>query len=199
MSKKGALLFASAVAVCAFALPAMASAATWHGPFPSTHVFDTLSTSPSQLTATSGPPNNFGWDCGFAQLHVDILSPTDAKITNFGARSCHGTGADVNCTVTLTPQRLPWTLTNPTTHTITIDGLHITVLYENTPGNPTACALPGTETLTGDLRNGTWTNAGHEFEFTNAPGLLVHRAGMSIPFTITGTFFDTSGNLTMTD
>ena len=38
-SKKGVLLFAGAMAVCAFVLPAVASAATW-GPAPSHHVLD---------------------------------------------------------------------------------------------------------------------------------------------------------------
>ncbi len=198
LSKKGALLFVSAIAVCAFALPAMAPAATWHGPFPSTHLLDAPGTSnPNNRLSTThdaAPPG--GWVCAFGQLHLDILSPTDARITNFVTRDCHGTLSFVNCTVTITPIRLPWTVTNTSTHDVQIHDFHIIEHYENTPGNPTACPLPVTLTTTGTIRNGTWTNPGHELEFNNAPGLIVHPGGADGFF---GTFVDTSGNLTMTD
>jgi hypothetical protein len=199
LSTKGALLFASAIAVCAFALPAMASAATWHGPFPSTHLLDAPGTNnPNNrlsITRDAAPPSG-GWVCGFAQFHLDILSPTDARVTNFVTNGCHGTGLFINCTVTLKAGNLPWTVTNPSTHDIEIHDIDITEQYENTPGSASACAAPVTITTTGTLRNGTWTNPGHELEFNNAPGLITHPAGAD---GFSGTFVDTSGNLLMTD
>lgn len=197
-SKKRVSLLVSAMSVCAFMMPSMVSAASWHGPFPSTHILD--SSNPSNRLSFSIAAINAGWSCEIWQLHVDIRSASDATITNALFRNCMGTGAAVDCTITATATRLPWTVTNPTTTNVTIDGVHVDLLYENTPGHA-ACALPGTVTLTGNLNGGIWSNAGHELTFNAATGLTGHIDALagSFPAALTGTLADTSGNLTMTD
>jgi hypothetical protein len=196
-SKKGTLLWLAVLAACAFAAPPSALAASWHGPFPSTHLLDTPN--PNKRLSLNAPAIGGGWSCSAGKLHLDIRSASDANVTDLVSGGCHGTGTAVNCTVTLVARGLPWTLTNPTTHNLTIHDIHITEVYENTPGNATACGLPGTQTLTGDLQGMTWTNPGHEIEFTDATGLALHVAGTTVPVTLSGTFVDTSNNLVITD
>jgi hypothetical protein len=199
-SKKSLLLFGSLLLVCAFA-PSMASAASWTGTFPSTHVLDTPN--PLQrlsFTATTalGPS---GWTCAAVQLHIDVLSRSDAIVTGTNIRQCHGTGASVNCTVTPVGTGFPWTITNPTTTNISIHRVHVDLFFENTPGAASACAAPGNVTMTGTLTSGTWTNPGHELEFTAATGLVSHSPvlGNNLPTTVSGTLASTDNGLTMVD
>lgn len=197
LSKKSVLLCASVMAMCAFAMPAMASAASWSGTL-GTHVFD--SSNPNNRLAFSVPAISAGATCPIAQLHGDVRNSSDAVITGVAFQNCMGTGNAVNCTLTFTATSLPWTVTNPTTNNVTIDGIHFDKLFENTPGNATACAIPGQITLTGSLNSGVWSNPAHEITFTNATGLVAHVNGIgSLPVSTTGTLRDTAQTLTMVD
>jgi hypothetical protein len=201
LSKRSMLVFGSLLLVCAFA-PAMASAASWTGTFPSTHVLD--SPNPANrlsFSANLGGGLIAGWTCAVAQLHFDLLSRFDAVVTGTNFKACHGTGASVNCTVTPTGTGFPWTITNPTTTSLSIHRVHVSVLFENTPGAGGACGAPGTVTVTGTLNGGTWTNPGHEVEFTNATGLVSHSPtlGNNLPTTVSGTLASTDNTITMVD
>lgn len=199
VSKKSFMLFIGVLAVSAFAMPAMASAASWApGNIGTTHILDASSANPVSFNVAAV---GAGSTCGISQFHVDIRSAFDATVTSAAFKSCMGTGAAVTCTVTETATRLPWTITNPTTTNITIDGIHIDILYENTPGAPGNCALPGTITLTGNLHNGAWSQPSHEITWANAGSLVQHIDALagSFPTVISGTIFDTAGTLTLTD
>jgi hypothetical protein len=111
-----------------------------------------------------------------------------------------GTFAEANCTVTQTAQNLPWTATATNTTNIQIHGVDVNVLFENTPGNPTACALPTTWRVTGTLTGGSWNAANNELFFQHDDGLTIHTAQFgSSAFFVTGTIRDTSGTLRVFD
>jgi hypothetical protein len=200
LSKRSLLLFGLGLLVCAFA-PAMASAASWTGTFPSTHVLD--SPNPNQRLSFSATTalGAAGSSCAVAQFHIDLLSRSDAIVTGTNFRQCHGTGAAVNCTATPVGTGFPWTITNPTTTNLSIHRVHVDVFFENTPGAASACAAPGNVTVTGTLTSGTWTNPGHEVEFTAATGLVSHSPvlGNNLPTTVSGTLASTDNGITMVD
>jgi hypothetical protein len=193
---KSVMLFVSVVAVSAFVVPAMASAATWTGSIPSTHVFDSPNPANRLLFNSS---LGAGSTCAVARFHIDVRSSTDAVVTGTNFQNCMGTGLAVNCTATATGSNFPWTVTNPATDNIQIHGVHVTVLFENTPGNATACALPAPVTVTGTLSGGQWTNAGHEIEFLDDAGLHVTSPLGPGTVTISGTLADTQRTTTMID
>lgn len=175
LSKKSVTLFVGVMAVCAFALPAMASAASWTGTFPSTHVLDS-SNPANRVSFSVAAPVNAGSTCAIARFHVVLDSAFDGTVTAATFQNCMGAGGAVNCTVTPVATRLPWTITNPTTTNVTIDGVHIDAFFENTPGAASACAAPGNVTLTGNLAAGSWSNVGRELTFTSGSILSAHFA-----------------------
>ncbi|HEV7492330.1 MAG TPA: hypothetical protein VGO10_01010 [Baekduia sp.] len=203
-SKKSVLPFVGVLSVCAFALPGVASAASWFvdpgGAFPATTVLDS-SNAANRLSFTTAA--GAGSTCAVATFDVDIRSSSDAIVTSAGFLNCMGTGLSVNCTLTAAPTAasLPWTITNTTTTNITIHNVDLTLHFENTPGNATACATPITSRVTGNLENGSWSNAGREVTYTNAPGLVAHGipGAPNSAATVTGTLASTNLNVTMRD
>lgn len=196
LSKKSVLLFAGVLSVCAFMVPSMASAAGFDPA--GTHLLD--SSNPAHRLSFNVPAINAGSTCAEATFDVDVFTTGHATITSGLFRNCMGTNAAVNCTVTAVGTRFPWTVTPLSTTNVTIDGVHVDAFFENTPGNATACALPGNVTLTGNLTGGTVDNATHEIAFNGAAGLTAHIAplAMSLPATVTGTLRDTQQTLTFT-
>jgi hypothetical protein len=196
VSNRGAMLFVGVMAVCALAMPAMAGAASWTGTL-GTHVFD--GSNPANRLAFSVAAISSGSTCAVAQFDIDVLSSSDGVVTAAGFQNCMGVGNAVNCTATATGTGFPWTVRNPTTTNVTVNSVDVDVNFENTPGNPTACGVPGNVRVTGNLTNGAWTNGPHEITFTNATGTNAHTSLGTFPATVTGTLRDTAQTLTMAD
>jgi hypothetical protein len=110
--------------------------------------------------------------------------------------------------MTLTASKLPWTVTGLSTTNIQIHNFHVNILYENTPGNPTACPLNNVPvTWTGTLTSPTqthWDGTAHQITLNNVAGLAIHSetfatlfGGASQRVTVTGTLRDTSQTLAL--
>jgi hypothetical protein len=184
-SKRSVVLFAGVMAVCAFAVPSMASAATW-GPASSEQTLTS-----TDLFFTTDPGLTTGSTCSVAQFTATVTA-TRLDITSATFDRCVGEAGLANCTATPVAQRLPWTAT-PTTPVV-IDGVHISVLFEHKPGVAN-CPAPGAiSTLTGNLQGGTFNDTTHTLHFLNATGLTSHLiGGASSSTTVTGTITDDDG------
>lgn len=196
LSKKGVLLFAGVMAVCAFALPAVSSAASW-GAVGSNHTL--VSTSLSFTSASAGGQTT---QCTNASLPANVTSAAVLTITAATVTGCTTTvpafGSD--CTTTVTGGNLPWTATAPTTNTIQIHNITLHVSYEHMPGRPGSCAVLNglLHVLTGTLTGGVWNGNGstqHGIVFTNAPGLTMHPG--NTPVATSGTLTDAAQTLTL--
>jgi hypothetical protein len=198
LSKKSMLVFAGVLALAAFVMPSVASAASW-GVVGSTHDLD---------QGTAGNGLNFistdatiGSGCGGTSLHANVTNAGTLTIQSGTFTNCMGTGSlGLNCTTTVTGT-FPWQATGLTTTNIQIHNVNAHVLYENTPGNPTACQAAGVVvTVTGTLASPNhthWIAAQHEAVFVNATGLVGHSPIGDKPVSINGTLRDTSQLLTL--
>jgi hypothetical protein len=165
-SKKSVLLFAAAMAVCAFAMPSMASAASW-SPINSEHTLDSANTGFSSAAITSV--------CSVSQFTATVNATGSAlSISSALFRGCTATGpAPVGvCTATSVGTGFPWAATPVSTNNIQIHNINIDVRFENHPGS-TACGINGaTTSLTGTLSSGgTFFDNTHVLHLTSAPGL----------------------------
>ncbi len=197
LSQKGLLLFAVMVAVCAF-VPSLASAASWSVVGTTHHLF-----SPNfAFSVSSGPTPTVGWLCVGASFDADVVSANTIEITSGGFQQpCMGTGPGTNCTTTPVGT-FPWTVTATATTNVQIHGVDFTVAFENTPGNPTACAILGNQVrFTGTVANGSWNSASNELLLSAAApsGLTEHYlgTGMTAPVFWSATLRDTFGTLKM--
>jgi hypothetical protein len=195
-SKRSVLLFGAVLAVCAFAVPSLASAASWDGGGTVTHQLAS-----ANLGFTIEAPQVIGSSCANSEFDSDVVSAATLRITGARFLNCRGTGLGVNCTVTPTGRNFPWTATAPTTTTIGIDGVHVSVAFENHPDG-TACGVNGlTTTLTGNLTGGSWdpsaTGANRRVTFRNAPGTTSHSSLGSNAAFVTGDIRDTAGTLNL--
>ena len=152
--KKGILLFAEALALCAFAMPSIASASSW-GPILSEHSLD-------GTFGVINHPNLVTSDCTASQLTTTVVSTAVMEITGATFRSCTWVGPSGviiggTCLVTATGTGFPWTATAVTTSNIQIHGVDIDFTLANQPGDA-SCNSPdlGIE-ITGTLRGGRWT------------------------------------------
>jgi hypothetical protein len=197
---KGALLACSVLAMCAFALPSMAPAASW-SPVGTTHVL----TSPNLTFTIAG--NSLAWSCTTSQFHADVVSASTLRITGAAFRNCSGlpTAMASSCTMTAVGTQFPWTVTAATTSNIEIEGVHIGTRFEGRPGTAGSCGLQAlsftaTDTLTGNINGGGWDPDTRQMTFVNASGLTGHAlAGLSFTSTVTGTLRDASGTLNLSD
>jgi hypothetical protein len=125
------------MAVCAFVVPAIASADSFildSGTFPNTQVFDSPSATGRWSFTIPAIPS--GWTCQSLQFDISVLSASLGTVNPTpGFGNCHGTGAGVNCTVTPTGTRFPWTVT-PSTTNLQIHNILFDITFENTPGRP---------------------------------------------------------------
>ncbi len=198
-SKKGVLLFVAAMALCAVAMPSMASASSW-GVVGSEHTLD--SSFPFGFTA---PALGFSSDCTRSQLTIRVVSTANVEIDSANLTGCTATGSAASvglCTVTSTSTNLPWTATAVTTSNIQIHGVNLDVTYENHPGS-TACVVSGLkQQITGTLTGIRWHGNGatRTLELNGADGLVTHSVvGNNVPITTTGTLFDTQATLSVTN
>ncbi len=200
-SAKGVLLFVSAMAVCAFAMPAMSSAASW-APLLSEH---TLHSANLGFTATDPVLGGISSSCAASTFTVDVRNAAAMTITSTSFTNCTFSGANVgDCTMTAvgtTPTT--WTVTGVTTSNVTIDNVRIDVTFENKPGSSACVNVNGASLIwTGNLTGGAWSGNGanqHSVIYTNAEGLVWHGAtGNNTRLTMTGTIRDTQQTLTLT-
>jgi hypothetical protein len=198
-SKKGVLLFAGAMALCAFMMPSMASASSW-GPVPSHHTLDSPNIG---FTSLSGAVGSITSSCTRSSFTANVSSTANLEITTgtFGGL-CTATGPGIGtCTATATGTKFPWTATAVTTENIQLHGVHIDVFFENVPGLGNSCAnvVGQNLTITGTLTTGLWTgNASHSLDFNNSEGLVSHSAlGNNTQITTRGFLSDTQNSLTV--
>jgi hypothetical protein len=202
--KKGALLFAGAMALCAFATPSMASAASW-GMVGSHHTLDSPNFGYTQTSA-------FGQiiaQCTSSSFTTTVANTQNLEITSgrFGGKcTADLTSIGAICTVTVVGTKFPWTATVPTTRSIQIHDVHIDVRFESAPAD-TSCGTAGISgadfTITGTLTGGIWTGNGsgqHAVDFSNAEGLVSHNSslGNNVPVTVRGFLSDTMQTLIAT-
>jgi hypothetical protein len=183
-SKKGVLLFAGAMAVCAFVMPSMASAASW-GPVGLSTV---LHSSNIGFTSTSPVFGRVSSSCTRSSFTAHVVTATNLNITtaSFGGH-CIGVFPDVanapTCTATTNTTLLPWRGTAVTTSDIEIHGINIDITFENTPGNTSCSASPVNDSkvlITGRLTGGQWNGNAvgqRSVTFANDPGLIAHALG----------------------
>jgi hypothetical protein len=195
LSQRGLLLFGVMLAVSAFVVPSMASAASWFQVGTTHQLF-----SPN-LSATATFPilGQTGWTCKGAELDVDVVSANTIEITSGRFNDCMGTLGQSNCTVTATGNNFPWTATATSTTNVQIHGVNVTQVFENTPGNPNPCQTASTVTLTGTLTGGSWNPVTNELFVTDPQthGLTASVLGISAPEFVSSTFRDTTGTLRM--
>jgi hypothetical protein len=188
--KKGVLLFAAAMALGAFAMPSIASAASW-GVVGSEHTLDGNLGFRSDVLGTSS-------DCARVQFTADVSSAANLEITHGTFFNCTLNGATTGlCTVTARGTNFPWTATAVTTSSVQIHGVDIDVGLENHPGG-SACTASGVQIrITGTLSGARWTgNALHDLDIDGSTGLVSHSPfGNGAVITPTGTIFDTQNTL----
>jgi hypothetical protein len=199
-SQKGVLLFGVMLVVCAFA-PSMASAASW-SPVGTAHQL--FSPNLSFTTTVPALGGALGSSCNVSEFTGSVVSANAINITAAVFRNCMGTGVEANCTVTPTATGLPWTATATSTTNVQIHSVNVTVQFENTPGNPVACAAGTSTSVTGTLTGGSWapgaTIAGNELFFQHDDGLTSHTTAPTIASNaafVKGTFRDTTNTLNM--
>jgi hypothetical protein len=193
-SKKGVLLFAAAMALCAFAMPSMASAASW-GVVGTEHTLD------SGNLGFISDGSGISSECSRAQFTLNVATATHLEITGASFTGCTWVGSIGTCTATSTATSLPWTATAVTTSSVTINRVNINVFLENHPGSA-ACGAAGlTLRTTGTLVGARWTGNGagqHALDVNGGTGLVLHSAlGNGQPITPTGRIADTQGTLTI--
>jgi hypothetical protein len=194
-AQRGVLLFGVMLAVSAFVVPSMASAASWFQVGTTHQLF-----SPDlNFTATVPILGQLGSACAASEFDADVVSANTIEITSAVFTRCMGIVNEANCTATPTAQNLPWTATATNTTNIQIHGIDVSVVFDNTPGNPTACAAATTARVTGTLTGGSWNPTSNELFFQHDDGLVSHGATGTTPAFVTGTFRDTSGTLRVFD
>ena len=183
LSKKSLLLFVSALALAAFALPSMASAATFDG------VGNHTLTS-SNLTVTAGAPLNAGTACSSSVVELNVATGgATAAATGATLTGCTGTGALAGMAAHVFTTDFPWTVTRAGPGAFTIHGIHLLVIY-----TPSGVA----ETISGTIHAVTINNATHTVTFNNAVGLTATVSGTTAPVSVSGDFKDDQNSLGVT-
>ncbi len=198
-AKKGVLLFAGVMAVCAFAMPAMSSAASW-GVIGTEHTLDSGNLG---FTTTHPILGAISSSCGQATFTADVRSAAALTVTGAVLNNCTIQGAVIgDCTMTSVATTLPWTATGPTTSNVQIHDIRFDMKIETRPGSSLGLCKGGLHSQslvwTGTLSGGVWNAAQSSVTYTNAEGVVWHDAfGITIPVTMSGTIRDTNG-LTLT-
>jgi hypothetical protein len=190
-SKKGVLLFVGGLAVCAFAMPSMASAASW-GVIGSHHTLD-------GAVGFSAPLSGLVSSCSSNSFTSRVDNAGNLTITtaSFGGLCTSSVAAaGIDCTTTWRGTGFPWRVTARTTTLIDLHDVHIHWRFEDMPGRAGSCgALANTNTtFTGTLTNGHWNPTTRQVNWTNAHGLHSSTAG---PVVLTGAVRDTQQTLTV--
>ncbi len=179
MTKKSMLLLGAVMALCAFVLPSVASAASW------SPVGTTDGRLDSANLGFSSAALNSGSSCGAVSFSVTVHSAAVATITGASFASCFGDlGAAAGCTATAVGTNFPWRATAVATNNIQIHGVDIDVQFETIPGtNPTHCARNGVSLrLTGTVSGGVFTpgaaGSTRRIDLGGATGLVAHVPGV---------------------
>jgi hypothetical protein len=195
-SKKSVLLFAAAMALCAFAMPSMASASSW-GPIGTHHTLDS-----TDIGFTSDVTGAVSM-CERAQFTVTVTSTANIEIDGAAFSSCMLKAEPLlaaTCTATSTATGLPWTATARTTSDIQIHGVNIDVV---TTGASCGPLTNQTTKITGTLAGARWLgNTGaRRIELAGTSGLVSHLPEVvgtgTFAITLTGTLTDTQETLTV--
>ncbi len=197
-SKKGALLFVAAMALCAFAMPSMASASSW-GTVGSHHTLNSTA-----VVGFTAPALGTSSDCATTTFTATVTSTANVEIDSGSFTGCTATGGAATvgkCTATATPTNFPWTATAVTTSNIQIHGVNVDVTFENHPGS-SACIAAGLKLqITGTLTGARWDgNTAHSINLNGADGLVAHGGPISpTPVVTTGTVTDAQETLIVTN
>jgi hypothetical protein len=187
LSKKSLLLFISAIAMAAFAMPSLASAANFDG------VGQHTLTS-SNLSFTSAGLNDAGTRCTSSIFEVNVASGgATATVTSASFSGCAGTtGPVTGLPADVSASGFPWTITRTALNTFTIDGVRVAA---NITGF-------GVVDLTGSLTGGVINCTTHVVTYTNAGDLTatatVGPPDATAPATVSGTLTDDQGTLCVT-
>jgi hypothetical protein len=177
VSKKSVLLLGAVLALCAFVLPSVASAASW------APVGTTDGRIDSGNLGFSLPINGSGSFCTASSFNVTVDTAAVATITSASFANCHGDlGGGVGCTTTATGTNFPWRVTVPDTTDIIIHGVDIDVYFETTPNTLNECPQTGanirlTGTVTASFTPGAAGNRTFDFGST-LPGFTAHIPGV---------------------
>lgn len=190
--KKTLTLAVVAGALAALAIPSMASAANWAAPLANQNLNPTSSLS---LTV-SDPGGIYALACTGGGLGVRVRTPASSTldITTAAGYTCTGASSWSGCTVTMTPNGLPWTASGASTTNVTLNSVNYTALFSGV-----SCVFKGgTFVLQGSLTGGVWSPLGSSLPsvtYNNDSGLsLTGPGGYNRPATATATFTDPSTN-----
>ncbi len=194
MIKKGVLV-ASVMAVAAFAMPAMASAANWYPLNGNATLSSSGGTGGSDFAFTiTGPGYTYGFGvCTGLSLGVHVRSPASSTldITSATGFTCQGFGFLAGCTVTATPTALPWTASGASTTNVTLNNVNYNVVF--TGASCQFAGASGTSPafhLQGTLTGGVWTNpiGSRGVTYSNDTGLslISPSGGPGQPMTTSG-------------
>jgi hypothetical protein len=193
-SKKGAVVFGAVLAVCAFVVPSMASAASW-GVVGSEH---TLTATDLGFLVNLGASGTIGTTCKDSSFTVTVGSAAALEITTASFNNCTGQGTlGTGCPATAKGTNFPWTVTGITTTNVQIHGVDIDANL-----GAAGCMAPGgAARVTGTLTGGIWNATLHTVTLPAAgTGLVGHLTGFgTFPIAITGprTVIDRQGTLTL--
>ncbi|HEX5922772.1 MAG TPA: hypothetical protein VFY45_03000 [Baekduia sp.] len=195
-SKRHGLFVAAVVALTAWAMAPMASAASW-GVVGTTHVLDspafTLDTNLNGFAVAAA-------SCAQSRLHVEVQSTAALTVTGASFNNCQASGYTAGCAVTADAANLPWIVTAPATTNVSVDNTQVNVTFTTT--GSTFCVFKDSPPfiMTGRLGGGTWNQAQHEITFANQTGLTSHfPVGGPFPTVVAGTLRDTSQTLSLVD
>jgi hypothetical protein len=182
VSKKSLLLLGAVLALCAFVLPSVASAASWAPVGTTDGRIDS-----GNLGFSINVPAASGSVCSASSFSVTVDSASVATITGGSFANCHGDlGASVGCTTTATGTNFPWRVTVPDTTDIIIHGVDIDVYFETTPGTLGECGQTGLQTrLTGAVTASFTPGAAGNRTFDFTSGVAgAFRAHLSVGLTV---------------
>jgi hypothetical protein len=173
VSKKSMLLMGAVMALCAFVLPSVASAASWAG----------AGNIDSGNVGFSVAAINGGSSCAQTTFSTTFDSAQVLTITGATFTNCRGDiGGSVGCTTTAVGTNFPWVATPTSTSNIQIHKLDIDVNFETTPGTLNECANNGLNIrLTGTLSGLFFTPGAagsRRVDFGPATGLVAHIPGV---------------------
>jgi hypothetical protein len=187
LSKKSVLLFAAVMALCAFAMPAMASAANWDPA--GSHTI----TSPA--LSLEIPALNAGSSC-HAAFVVDANGTSQLTVTSATFSGCVGTKDATGCDVHATQGSGPdWVVDGANASAIRVTNINVDYAFI---GSLTCVVGGNTVNVAGTLTAGGFNNSTHSLCLTGSTGLQGSLGGMPLgPVTLDGCLTDTAGTLTL--
>ena len=173
VSKKSMLLLGAVMALCAFVLPSVASAASW------TPVGTTDGRLDSSNFGFSIPAIVSGTSCTATTFSITVDSAAVATVTGASLANCHGdVGSGVGCTLTTAGTGFPWRATAVDTTNVQIHGMDLDIYFETTPGTLNECANTGLQIRLTGTATASFTPSGRIADLSGATGLTAHVPGV---------------------